>query len=55
MYIELLKQCLLDNIYGSVVIGPPSVHNIGQVATEEQTTNGTVWPSRAHTMIGKRD
>ena len=54
MYIELLKQCLLDNIYGSVVIGPPSVHNIGQVATEEQTTNGTVWPSRAHTMIGKK-
>jgi hypothetical protein len=49
LYLELLKNCLLDNIYRSTVHGGG-----GKVATEEQVLNGTYWPDRAHTMIGKK-
>ena len=45
MYLNLLKNCLLDNIYNSIAIE-------GQNATKEQVENGTYWPKRAHTMIG---
>jgi hypothetical protein len=51
MYIELLKNCLLDNIYGSVVNDVWNT-NRGEVATDEQLGNGSFWPLRAHTMIG---
>jgi len=52
MYIELLKKCLLDNIYDSIVMGCGS--NIGEKATDEQIKNGLYWPKRAHTMIGEK-
>ena len=52
MYIKLLKQCLLDNIYDSIVMG--CGNNIGEKATNDQINNGTYWPKRAHTMIGEK-
>ncbi len=52
MYINLLKQCLLDNIYDSIVMGGGI--NIGKKATNDQIINGTYWPKRAHTMIGEK-
>ena len=51
MYLNLLKQCLLDNIYAN----QNHVNQLGNVvhkATEYQIQNGTYWPERAHTMIG---
>ena len=39
MYINLLKQCLLDNIYDSIVMG--CAKNIGKKATNNQIINGT--------------
>lgn len=46
MYLNLLKKCLLDDIYGS--------HNTqnGLPATRDEIENGLYWPTRAHTMIG---
>ena len=52
MYLTLLKQCLLDNIYDSIVMG--CGENIGEKATNQQINNGTYWPKRAHTMIGEK-
>jgi hypothetical protein len=54
-YLSLLKSCLLDDIYGSDV----SVYNYlkeraGKKATVSEVENGTYWPSRAHTMIGRQ-
>jgi hypothetical protein len=43
LYIDLLKKCLHDDIYGSDVMGCGP--NVGKKAT--------FWPSRAHSMIGK--
>jgi len=55
MYIKLLKQCLLDNIYDSTVMGTMGCSsNIGQKASKQQITDGTYWPTRAHTMIGEK-
>lgn len=51
MYIHLLKNCILDNIYGSIVNDPWS-KNKDEPATKHQIDNGTFWPLRAHTMIG---
>lgn len=45
-YLDLLKHCLLDNIYGSTILGTT------QFASPDQVMNGKHWPSRAHTMIG---
>ena len=36
MYLQLLKQCLLDNIYDSIVMGGP---NVGENATKDQINN----------------
>jgi hypothetical protein len=47
MYLELLKNCLLDNIYGSH-------HHDDRIAHETEVENGTYWPKRAHTMIGMK-
>ncbi len=49
MYLKLLKNCLLDNIYNSTEHG-----NEGRKATKFQIENGTYWPKRAHTMIGMK-
>lgn len=51
LYTSLLKQCLLDNIYGS--------HDLqwgkgNAPASADQVSNGNYWPARAHTMIGEK-
>jgi len=51
MYINLLKECLLDSIYGSIVIRGP---NKNEIASEDSINNGNYWPNRAHTMIGRK-
>ena len=40
LYLDLMKRCLLDTIYGSIPIDDPRVEL------------GLHWPDRAHTMIG---
>jgi hypothetical protein len=55
MYIELLKNCLLDNIYNSEIMQIAKIEDInkiGQNADEEMIINGSYFPKRAHTMIG---
>lgn len=51
MYLPLLKKCLLDDIYGSVVEAWGTTPR-GSVASSYEVENGTFWPLRAHTMIG---
>ena len=46
MYVELLKKCVSDSIYVSNLTGTDIKVN------KDQLENGTVWPDRAHTMIG---
>lgn len=53
MYISLLKNCLLDNIYGSIVNDIWN-QNKGEVATDTQLEVGSFWPLRAHTMLGMK-
>jgi len=53
LYINLLKKCLLDDIYAN----QKQLFQDGQVDTESQVTrdavvNGLYWPDRAHSMIG---
>jgi O-methyltransferase len=52
MYLDLLKKCLLNSIYNSVIVGCST--NIGGNASEEQIQNGNYWPEKAHTMIGMK-
>jgi hypothetical protein len=50
-YIRLLRDCLLDNIYKN----QKACDHDGTIlrdATECEIQTGTVWPDRAHTMIG---
>lgn len=49
-YLDLMKLCLLDAIYGSQHMGGNG--QIGGVAAPHEIENGTYWPARAHTMIG---
>jgi len=51
MYLPLLKKCLLDDIYGSVVEAWGTTQR-GSVASAYEVQNGTFWPLRAHTMVG---
>jgi len=51
LYLDLLKNCLLDNIYKNQKILGRNSTIIGNV-TSEQIENGSYWPERAHTMIG---
>ena len=46
MYIDLLKKCVSDYIYISNDVCT------GIKVNDFQLENGTVWPDRAHTMIG---
>ena len=47
MYIDLLKRCLLDYIYGSFNLNTNTeVYNI------DDYMEGWFWPKRAHTMVG---
>lgn len=56
MYIDLLRECLLDSIYGSKVIrgphGIPKDKNL--MANYDNIDNGNYWPDRAHTMVGRK-
>ena len=56
MYIQLLKKCVLDSIYGSNMITPDGKGEevMKGKADQESILNGTYWPSRAHTMIGEK-
>ena len=54
MYLALLKKCLLDDIYGSVIEAWGSGGAKGTLATKHDVDNGTFWPLRAHTMIGRK-
>ena len=45
MYLNLIKKCLLDNIYDSYTYE-------NQKASHNQVLEGSYWPLRAHTMIG---
>ena len=68
MYFNLLKNTLLDNIYGSIVgrFGKqgntgwngsdviPDFVDKGIIATPENIMIGNIWPLRAHTMIGMK-
>ena len=49
-YLDLLKNCLLDNVYGNQVL----FGNSNQYATKKQIEEGIYWPARAHTMIGEK-
>ncbi len=52
LYLDLLKECLLDNIHKEQMwIG--AFGNIGNKATQREVDNGLYWPDRAHTMIGR--
>jgi len=51
-YLNLLRECLLDNIYGK----QKSIDAQGTVissVTDAQIAEGLYWPERAHTMIGR--
>ena len=48
-YLWLLEETLLDNIYGSNHLEYPN-----QPADFHQVENGTYWPLRAHTMLGRK-
>jgi hypothetical protein len=57
MYIELLKNCLLDNIYSSEIMQVTKIEDIekiGQDADIDMINNGYYFPKRAHTMIGMK-
>jgi len=64
LYIDLLKKCLTDSIYDDgldLISGKfkldkntDEFHSVdAPVADPERKRLGLVWPSRAHTMIGK--
>jgi len=46
-YLDLLESCLLDDIYGSQDL------TSGRPATEDEVNQGLIWPTRAHTMVGR--
>ncbi len=48
LYINLLKHCLLDNIYKNQM----RIDGIPKSVTENDVENGLYWPDRAHTMVG---
>ena len=52
MYSSLLKKCVLDSIYGSLILNGDV--NTGQKVGKMQVEDGTYWPDRAHTMIGEK-
>lgn len=55
MYIALLKKCLLDDIYGSIILKAARLQEIGKegtVASKDIVDTGKYFPSRAHTMVG---
>jgi len=56
LYLDLLKSCLLDDIYGSTVSPEQSWRRrrAGSKATAREVRVGNHWPSRAHTMIGRK-
>lgn len=57
MYIKLLKNCLLDNIYGSEIMEIAKLEHmgkVGQLADDYMISNGCYFPKRAHTMIGMK-
>jgi O-methyltransferase len=56
LYLELLKSCLLDDIYGSTVSEEQSWRQwrAGARAKPREVLAGKYWPSRAHTMIGRK-
>jgi len=47
MYLELLKKCLLNTIYG-----PCNQH--GRPASPTEVERGRYWPQKPHTMIGEK-
>jgi hypothetical protein len=49
MYIDLLKKCLLDDIYK---VQKNLANNA--LASDNDIENGKHWPERAHTMIGRK-
>lgn len=52
LYLNLLKECLLDNIHGKQM--NMGYHgDIREKATKAQIDQGLYWPDRAHTMIGR--
>ena len=54
-YLDLIKSVLLDEIYGSEVsIHYTKGHRAGKKATPSEIESGSYWPSRAHTMIGRK-
>ena len=57
MYVSLLKECLLDNIYGSHIMEIGREEDIGKKGQLADTTiidNGEYFPMRAHTMMGRK-
>ena len=52
-YLDLLKNCLLDNIYKNQYIIDDNFNKIRK-ATNEEIIEGNYWPERAHTMIGTK-
>ena len=54
MYVELLKNCLLDNIYDSEIMEVAKIEDIdkiGKNADEDMINNRYYFPKRVHTMI----
>ena len=49
MYLNLLKKCLLDDIYK---VQKNLANN--SLASDNDIENGMHWPERAHTMIGRK-
>ena len=53
LYLTLLRECLLDNLYGP----PERLNNsegTNRYASFKDVEVGTYWPKRAHTMIGRK-
>nr|QBK90540.1 MAG: macrocin o-methyltransferase [Pithovirus LCPAC104] len=51
LYIEILKKCVLDTIYGSKHINGTG-EIIDKKANDMEILEGKYWPSRAHSMLG---
>ena len=53
LYLNLLQDVLLDTIYGCYIADAHG-NSTQKLAQETETENGSIWPMRAHTMIGKK-
>ena len=54
LYLDLMKRCLMDGIYGDDDAGPDPTDGRYDSGLRSHGQSGGTWPSHAHTMIGQR-